>query len=96
VIIASISHYVLTTIYNRILSKKTYRGQYFSEVIENRGGTIGVTPEGIVFGDGLYDGRFNTDLLDNITGFVRTDNLAIKHGTLSTSVEWKREIQRCK
>jgi hypothetical protein len=32
------------------------------EVVENRSGIITVIEDGTVFGHGMYDGRFNTDL----------------------------------
>jgi predicted membrane-bound spermidine synthase len=34
----------------------------FAEVVENRAGVIGVTPEGVLYGGGVYDGSYNTDL----------------------------------
>jgi predicted membrane-bound spermidine synthase len=34
----------------------------FTEVVENRAGVIGVTAEGAVYGGGVYDGSYNTDL----------------------------------
>jgi predicted membrane-bound spermidine synthase len=79
VLIAPVSHDVLTTIYDRLLFKEAFPGQFFSEVIENRSGTIGVTPQGTVFGGGVYDGRFNTDLLHDINMIIRPYALSAFH-----------------
>ena len=43
----------------------------FVEVLENRSGIITVTEGGTVFGHGMYDGRFNTDLKHDSNGIVR-------------------------
>jgi predicted membrane-bound spermidine synthase len=68
---APASHAVFATIYDRLLFKKFYPLAHFEQVIENRSGTIGVTPDGIVFGGGVYDGRFSTDLLNDTNVIVR-------------------------
>jgi spermidine synthase len=49
------------------------------DVVENRNGIITVTDNGIVFGDGLYDGRFNTDLKNDTNGIVRPYALSLFH-----------------
>jgi spermidine synthase len=46
-------------------------------VIENRSGIIGVSPLGTVFGGGLYDGAFNTDLVRDINFIVRPYSLSL-------------------
>ncbi len=71
VLIAPASHPVFATIYDRLLFKHSYPAQYFAEIIENRSGMIGVTPDGTLFGGGVYDGRFNTDLLNDTNMIVR-------------------------
>jgi hypothetical protein len=38
----------------------------FSNIVENRNGTIGVTQEGAIFGGGVYDGYFNVDPLRDV------------------------------
>jgi spermidine synthase len=38
----------------------------FINVVENRNGVIGVTPDGAVFGGGVYDGIFNVDPLTDV------------------------------
>jgi spermidine synthase len=79
VLIAPASHPVFATIYDRLLFKKFYPLVHFEQVIENRSGTIGVTPDGILFGGGVYDGRFSTDLLNDTNAIVRPYALGAFH-----------------
>ncbi len=51
----------------------------FDEVIENQSGVITVDPDGIVYGGGVYDGRFNIDLLDDTSGIFRPFALSAVH-----------------
>jgi spermidine synthase len=51
----------------------------FSKVLENRSGIITVAEGGIVFGHGMYDGRFNTDLKNDTNGIVRPYALSLFH-----------------
>lgn len=51
----------------------------FAHVIENRSGIITVAQDGEVFGNGMYDGRFNVDLLHDTNGIVRPFALSLFH-----------------
>jgi spermidine synthase len=51
----------------------------FAKVLENRSGIIAVTDTGIVYGHGMYDGRFNTDLKHDTNGIVRPYALSLFH-----------------
>jgi len=62
---------LFSTLYDRLLFKNKYPASHFQEVIESRSGTIAVTPDGTLFGDGVYDGRFSTDLLHDVNMIVR-------------------------
>ena len=53
--------------------------QKFARVVEDRSGIIAVTEDGIVFGHGMYDGRFNTDLKHDTNGIVRPYALSLFH-----------------
>jgi spermidine synthase len=70
---------VLSTIYDRLLFKDQYPRANFQQVVEGRSGTIGVTPTGVVFGGGVYDGRFNVDLIHDINGIARPFALSAIH-----------------
>ena len=50
-----------------------------THVVENRDGIIAVSPEGIVYGGGIYDGRFNTDLIHDTNGIIRPFGLSLYH-----------------
>ena len=69
--IAPFSHPIFSTVYDRLLFKNLYPAAHFSEVIESRSGTIAVTPDGTLYGGGVYDGRFNTDLLNDTNIILR-------------------------
>jgi spermidine synthase len=51
----------------------------FVDVVETRSGIITVDAEGTVFGHGMYDGRFNTDLKHDSNGIVRPFALNLFH-----------------
>jgi spermidine synthase len=51
----------------------------FVDVVENRSGIITVSKSGIVYGHGMYDGRFNTDLMHDTNGIVRPYALSLFH-----------------
>ena len=67
------------TLYDRLFFKNKYPASHFQEVIENRSGTIGVTPDGTLFGGGVYDGRFNVDLLHDVNIIIRPYGLSAFH-----------------
>jgi spermidine synthase len=43
----------------------------FADIVENRGGIITVDKDGTVYGNGMYDGRFNTRLAEDRNGIIR-------------------------
>ncbi|OMI11787.1 spermidine synthase [Bradyrhizobium brasilense] len=49
----------------------------FTDVIENRTGIITVDKDGTVFGNGMYDGRFNTRLAGDPNGIIRPYALSL-------------------
>jgi spermidine synthase len=59
--------------------KAAPNAERFAKVIENRSGIITVTGQGVVYGHGMYDGRFNTDLKHDNNGIVRPYALSLFH-----------------
>jgi spermidine synthase len=51
----------------------------FAYVVENRSGIITVDTDGTVFGNGMYDGRFNVRLQDDRNGIIRPYALSLFH-----------------
>jgi len=49
----------------------------FAHVIENRSGIITVDRAGVVYGNGMYDGRFNVDLMNDTNGILRPFALSL-------------------
>jgi spermidine synthase len=67
----------------RVLENLFFKGSAdhaFAHVIENRSGIITVDTDGTVFGNGMYDGRFNTALRDDRNGIIRPYALSLFHG----------------
>lgn len=59
-------------VYEKLMYKRTWRPELrFGHVIENRSGVVTTDAQGRVFGSGIYDGVFNTDLLDDVNLVVR-------------------------
>ena len=69
------SHPLLSDVYDRLLFKSQYPSTHFERVVENRSGVIGATPAGVVWGGGVYDGRFNIDLLHDVNIIIRPYSL---------------------
>jgi spermidine synthase len=66
-----------------VLEKLHWKGaaeaKPFVKVLENRSGIITVDARGTVFGHGMYDGRFNTDLKHDTNGIIRPYALSLFH-----------------
>jgi spermidine synthase len=64
----------------RVLENLLYKGNVdhaFTDVVENRSGIITVDNDGTVFGNGMYDGRFNTSLKHDRNGIIRPYALSL-------------------
>jgi predicted membrane-bound spermidine synthase len=59
--------------------KGSAEAEPFADVVETRSGIITVAVDGTVFGHGMYDGRFNTDLKRDSNGIVRPYALSLFH-----------------
>jgi len=71
-LLAAFSHPLYSHLYERLLYKTAYdHTSSFENVVENRSGVIAVDPHGVVYGGGVYDGRFNTDLMNDTNGISR-------------------------
>ena len=53
--------------------------QPLTHIVENRSGIITVAADGTVFGNGVYDGHFNVDLMHDSNGIVRPYALNLFH-----------------
>ncbi|WP_210184219.1 fused MFS/spermidine synthase [Bradyrhizobium macuxiense] len=61
------------------LQSRTIFDHAFAHVVENRSGVITVDTDGTVYGNGMYDGRFNTSLKSDRNGIVRPFALSQFH-----------------
>ena len=67
-------------LWDRLLHKeKAFAASPVVEIVENRSGVIAVTADGVVYGNGMYDGRFNTDLTNDENGVARPFALSLLH-----------------
>jgi predicted membrane-bound spermidine synthase len=67
-------------VYERLQEKWTYTpGFRYRLVVETKSGVVTVTSEGMVFGGGIYDGRFNTDIANDINGLFRPYSMSLWH-----------------
>ena len=67
---------------DRVFENLLFQGKAahaFAHVVENRSGIITVDTDGTVFGNGMYDGRFNTALKDDRNGIIRPYALSLFH-----------------
>ena len=73
---------VVPAMSGRVLENLFFKGNAdhaFAHVIENRSGIITVDTDGTVFGNGMYDGRFNTALKNDRNGIIRPYALSLFH-----------------
>jgi spermidine synthase len=86
--IAFIHNGLYTNIFEKLLYK-TMSHVPFKHVIQNRSGIIAVSPPepDIVFGGGVYDGRFNVDPINNANGIRRAYMIAALHPKPSNVLE---------
>jgi spermidine synthase len=61
------------------LQSKSVADRDFAHIVENRSGIITVNADGTVYGNGMYDGRFNTDLKTDVNGIIRPYALSLFH-----------------
>lgn len=69
-VLASSTQYSL--LFERLtFGKRAEASVPFAHLVENRNGVIGVTQEGAVFGEGVYDGYFNIDPTNDVNLVAR-------------------------
>jgi len=68
-----------TNVLERLQWKGAAEAKPLVRIVENRSGIISVAADGTVFGNGMYDGRFNTDLKHDTNGIVRPYALSLFH-----------------
>ncbi len=61
------------------LQEKHVSTSAFAHVVENKSGVITVDADGTVYGNGMYDGRFNTDLKHDRNAIIRPYALSLFH-----------------
>lgn len=77
--------YVFDQLYEQVF----YKGQYashppFKYTVENKSGIINVTEDDIVYGGGVYDGHFSTDIHHDVNNIRRPMALSAFHAAPKT------------
>ena len=73
-LLASLAHPIYAHMYPEMLYKDSYRtAAPITDLLENRSGIIAVASDGTIFGGGVYDGHFNTNLLHDTNKVIRPD-----------------------
>ncbi|MGF6310749.1 putative membrane-bound spermidine synthase [Bradyrhizobium sp. i1.8.4] len=72
IIAPPLSGHLFENLQNRAISDHA-----FADVVENRSGVITVDTDGTVYGNGMYDGRFNTSLKTDRNGIIRPYALSL-------------------
>jgi spermidine synthase len=71
---------IYSGMYERLLASHELVAEHqFAEFVENRSGEIAVLQDGTVYGGGVYDGRFNIDLINDTNGIFRPFAIAGLH-----------------
>jgi spermidine synthase len=71
---------LFSAVYEKLQLKEEYASDTrFAHVVETRSGVITVAEDGRIFGGGVYDGVFSTDLVDDRNGIVRAFALGAFH-----------------
>lgn len=66
-------------LYARLIPTPDGATPVFDRIVETRSGVITATADGVVYGHGRYDGRFNTDLVKDTNMIVRPYALSLLH-----------------
>jgi spermidine synthase len=78
--LAASSRPLYSGMYERLLaSHELHTDRQFAEFVENRSGEVAVQKDGTVYGGGVYDGQFNTDLIHDTNGIFRSFAIAGLH-----------------
>jgi spermidine synthase len=79
-VLASFSGVLFSQLYERLLFHGDFaKAAPFQDLVENRSGVIAEGPDGTVYGGGVYDGQFNTDLTDDQNGIFRAYAIGALH-----------------
>ena len=71
---------VYSGLYERLLFGAKYTSEMqFRDIVESRTGVVTLTPDGTVYGGGVYDGRISLDLVNDTNGIFRSFALDAFH-----------------
>jgi len=79
-LIVASAHPLFAKIYEEFQFKKVYSHEIqFRHVVETKSGVVTVTMDGTVFGGGVYDGQFHTELIHDTNMIIRAYAVSAFH-----------------
>ena len=102
-LVGLVSPRLFANFYEKLLYKREFSPSLaFRHLVETRSGVVGVSRDGTVYGGGVYDGRFNTDLVHDTNGIFRAFAIVGVHPKPSevlmiglSSGSWAQVIANC-
>jgi spermidine synthase len=78
------SPFTTKALFNHYYERIIYKGQFgkepaFVDVVENKSGVVTANTNGVVYGNGMYDGMAYIDLVDDKNQLIRPFSLALYH-----------------
>lgn len=80
--LAVVAGFAAGPLYKDIYERLLFRGNVdepFVNAVETKAGVIGVMPDGVIFGSGVYDGRMSVDFIDDQNGIFRAFSVSAFH-----------------
>ena len=80
--LAVVAGFAAGPLYKDIYERLLFRGsvdEAFTNEVETKAGVIGVMPDGVIFGSGVYDGRMSVDFIDDQNGIFRAFSISAFH-----------------
>jgi spermidine synthase len=84
IIVALASPFVIKSLFDHYYERIIYKDQIgrsppFADVVENKSGVVTVDTNGVVYGNGMYDGIISVNLIDDRNLLIRPISLALYH-----------------
>jgi predicted membrane-bound spermidine synthase len=84
IVVAAASSFATKVLFNHYYERIIYKGQFgkepaFIDVVENKSGVVTANTNGVVYGNGMYDGMAYVDIVDDKNQLIRPFSLALYH-----------------
>jgi spermidine synthase len=84
IVVALCSPFAIQPLFDHYYQRLIYKDQIeskppFADVVENKSGVVTVSTQGVVYGNGMYDGMAYVDLIDDKNYLIRPFSLPLYH-----------------